>query len=82
MLTQRTLPQPPRPVRRTRRYVTGNNVFVVLALLTIPWWCVPMGGKLLDVTRLLHAGAMTTATVTDSEEQNAFRAGMSYRLTL
>jgi len=77
-----SLPPPPRHVRRTKKYVTSVKVFAVLALLTLPWWCVPEFGKYNDVRRLLASGVMTTATVTDSAAEDHFHAGTIYRMTV
>ena len=77
-----SLPPPPRKVRRTKKYITANKVFAVLALMTLPWWCVPEFVKYNDVRRLLDSGIMTTATVTDSAAEDHFRAGTIYRMTL
>lgn len=76
------LPPPPRKVRRSKKYITSLKTFTVLALLTFPWWCVPEGGKYIDVSRLLHSGVMTKATMTDSVEEDRYHAGKGYVMTL
>jgi len=77
-----SLQPPPRKVRRTKKFVTGVKVFAVLALLILPWWCVPELAKYNDVRRLLHSGVMTTATITDSAAEDHLRAGTIYRVTV